>query len=317
MENKRHQYLLNVVFLAGLLLLALNDHVFKGAYGNWWTGKLSDFAGVLILPLFLAYVFRLGKRTAVAATVVLFTTFKSGYSQPMIDAWNGLGLFHLGRVVDYSDLLAFMVLPLSYRVLSRPEDYALRLQFPRQVSRYALLPLTLLFFVATSPPDSYIIIGPEIGSCCQEPPAIDSLGGGRLFIPTAFTPDGDGLNDRFQVIADEGIARIDTFFVVSLIDGDTVFRAENVTDISPATGWDGSDAGVTEASNYQFDIRLSAVDGSRRAYRGYVCALPCREPTGMARPVNLEVCGFADEIDLSTIFSDSLTTSEILDCFVE
>lgn len=316
--NKRNAYyLLNYVFLAGLLLLALNDHVLKEAYGNWWTGKLSDFAGVLILPLFLAYVFRAGKRTAVVATVLLFAGFKSGYSQPLIEAWNGLGLFHLSRVVDYGDLLAFMVLPLSYQVLSRPEDFAPRLRFSRQISRYALLPLTLVFFVATSPPDSYIIIGPEIGSCCQEPAAIDSLGNGVLFIPSAFTPDGDGINDRFQVMASDGIVRIDTFFVISLVDGDTVFRAENVTDISPATGWDGSDAGVTEPSNYSYDIRVSAADGSRRAYFGYVCALPCRESTGMPRPVNLEVCGFADEIDLGGIFTDSLTTAEILDCFVE
>lgn len=317
MKTKRHQHLLNGVFLTGLLLLALNDHVFKEVYGNWWTGKLSDFAGVLILPLFLAYVFRFGKRTAVVATVVLFATFKSGYAQPMIDTWNSLGLFHLSRVVDYSDLLAFLVLPLSYRVLSRPEDFAFRLRFSGQISRYALLPLTLVFFVATSAPDSYVLIGPEIGSCCQEFPRADSLGNGVLFIPTAFTPDGDGLNDRYQIIVNEGIARIDTFFVISLVDGDTVFRAENLTDISPATGWDGSDSGVIQASNYQYDIRVSAVDGTQGVYRGYICALPCREPTGMPRPVNLEFCGFANEVDLSTIFTDSLTTTEILDCFVE
>jgi hypothetical protein len=35
--NKHSQstYLLNTVFLAGLFVLALNDHFLKEAYGNW------------------------------------------------------------------------------------------------------------------------------------------------------------------------------------------------------------------------------------------------------------------------------------------
>lgn len=45
--------LLHPVTLAALFTLALNDHVLKQRCPGWWTGKLSDFAGVVLLPLFL------------------------------------------------------------------------------------------------------------------------------------------------------------------------------------------------------------------------------------------------------------------------
>jgi len=37
-------------FWAGVLLLLLNDHVLKRAFPSFWTGKLSDFAGLFITP---------------------------------------------------------------------------------------------------------------------------------------------------------------------------------------------------------------------------------------------------------------------------
>lgn len=48
----RKYYLLNVVFVIGLILLFLNDHFLKLAYSNWFTGKLSDFLALLLLPLY-------------------------------------------------------------------------------------------------------------------------------------------------------------------------------------------------------------------------------------------------------------------------
>ena len=45
--------LLHPVFLVGLALLLVNDHVLKHACPGWVTGKLSDFAAMLVTPLFL------------------------------------------------------------------------------------------------------------------------------------------------------------------------------------------------------------------------------------------------------------------------
>ena len=45
--------LLHPVTLSALFVLALNDHVLKHVCPGWWTGKLSDFAGVVLLPVFV------------------------------------------------------------------------------------------------------------------------------------------------------------------------------------------------------------------------------------------------------------------------
>lgn len=44
--------LLHPITLTALFTLALNDHVLKHVCPGWWTGKLSDFAGVVLLPVF-------------------------------------------------------------------------------------------------------------------------------------------------------------------------------------------------------------------------------------------------------------------------
>jgi gliding motility-associated-like protein len=59
----------------------------------------------------------------------------------------------------------------------------------------------------------------------------------RIFIPNAFSPDGDGVNDVFRVVA-EGLSIFD--FRISIFDrwGGEVFSGEGAS-----TGWDGKKAG--------------------------------------------------------------------------
>ncbi|NBD11782.1 hypothetical protein FOF48_28840 [Corallococcus sp. Z5C101001] len=45
--------LLHPVVLGAIVLLVLNDHVFKARWPSWWTGKLSDVAGLAMFPLLL------------------------------------------------------------------------------------------------------------------------------------------------------------------------------------------------------------------------------------------------------------------------
>jgi hypothetical protein len=45
--------LLHPVLLLALAVLVFNDHVLKATHPGWLTGKLSDFAVVVLLPLFL------------------------------------------------------------------------------------------------------------------------------------------------------------------------------------------------------------------------------------------------------------------------
>ncbi|MCC6526117.1 MAG: hypothetical protein IT373_25950 [Polyangiaceae bacterium] len=100
------------LWLGGLALLVLNDHVLKGsgALPGLVTGKLSDAAGMLVAPALAALVVRARGRHAVAlchlAVLVVFAAIK--VSRPAADAVEALaGVLGLRwRIwVDPSDLL--------------------------------------------------------------------------------------------------------------------------------------------------------------------------------------------------------------------
>ena len=73
-----------------------------------------------------------------------------------------------------------------------------------------------------------------------------------VFVPTAFTPNGDGLNDLVMPVA-VGIKQINYFSVYNRW-GQLVFK----TSIN-GKGWDGTIAGVPQGSNV-FVWMVSAVD---------------------------------------------------------
>lgn len=105
--------LVSPAFLVGLGLLLLNDFFLKPTFHNWFTGKLSDFAGLFIFPLFFTAFFSERKRWIYAVTGIGFVFWKSEFSQPFIDLWNAQPYYQIDRVVDYTDLVALLVLPLS------------------------------------------------------------------------------------------------------------------------------------------------------------------------------------------------------------
>lgn len=54
--------LLHPAAVTAVLVMALNDHWLKATYASWWTGKLSDVAGLIFFPLFLQAVVEVGQR---------------------------------------------------------------------------------------------------------------------------------------------------------------------------------------------------------------------------------------------------------------
>ena len=78
--------LVHPVPLVALTLMLLNDHVLKASYPGWLTGKLSDVAGLMLLPFVLLAgweVVRIarpglpaaGPRLAVASVIVAVVAF--------------------------------------------------------------------------------------------------------------------------------------------------------------------------------------------------------------------------------------------------
>lgn len=109
------------VFLIGTLVLLLNDFVLKYQYHNWFTGKLSDFVGLFVFTIFCIAIIPKHKFKIAIGVALFFIYWKSSYSQLFITHWNDLGLFSISRVIDYSDLIALISIPIAY-VFSKTKE---------------------------------------------------------------------------------------------------------------------------------------------------------------------------------------------------
>jgi len=120
-------------FLLALGILLVNDHYLKAAYPGWLTGKLSDFAGLFVLAVFIyavagRYLQSVGARGRTSTTkttrslitlhlaiAVSFVVWKIAPVELIFTTINKLVDIPLpGRVKDPTDLIALAILPLSY-----------------------------------------------------------------------------------------------------------------------------------------------------------------------------------------------------------
>ena len=112
--NELKQKILSRGFIVALLILVLNDFYFKKEFPGMITGKISDFAGLFAFPYFLSALFPGNKKSIYISTVVAFVLWKLPYADTFISLWNECMPYSIGRVVDYSDYLALIILPLSF-----------------------------------------------------------------------------------------------------------------------------------------------------------------------------------------------------------
>lgn len=118
-----YRALYHPLWLVSLGLLVINDHFLKGSgiLPAVVTGKLSDFAGLVVAPALLAVLLRLSSRQsfvlAHVATGAVFAGIKvlPGFARAF-EAVAGLGPFTWQITVDPTDLIALPALVVSYRV---------------------------------------------------------------------------------------------------------------------------------------------------------------------------------------------------------
>jgi len=94
----------------------------------------------------------------------------------------------------------------------------------------------------------------------------------QVYMANAFSPDGDGINDRFWVQG-TGIARVKNFRIFNRW-GQLVFERNNVTPNDPAQGWDGRVGGVPANPDvFVYTVEVLCENGVPYTYKGNVTIL--------------------------------------------
>jgi hypothetical protein len=136
-----------------LALLLVNDLYFKAQFGNWFTGKLSDFAGLVAFALFWSAVFPRHTKLVHVAIGVGFVLWKLPLADPMLTLWNSSAPLDFARVTDLTDLMALGMLPLSFYHFRQLGMRGSGIAISGQVALLkttAVCTVSLLAFVATT-----------------------------------------------------------------------------------------------------------------------------------------------------------------------
>jgi gliding motility-associated-like protein len=91
----------------------------------------------------------------------------------------------------------------------------------------------------------------------------------QVYIPNAFSPDGDGINDILMVRG-KGVARVKSFRIFNRF-GQVVFEKQNFDANDPGSGWDGRVNGVPASPDvYVFMAEVLCTAGATYNYKGNV-----------------------------------------------
>lgn len=91
----------------------------------------------------------------------------------------------------------------------------------------------------------------------------------QVFIPNAFSPDGDGVNDILMVRG-KGVSTVKSFRIFNRY-GQVVFEKQNFSANDPSAGWDGRVNGVPASPDvYVFTAEVLCTAGANYTYKGNI-----------------------------------------------
>lgn len=89
-----------------------------------------------------------------------------------------------------------------------------------------------------------------------------------LYTPTAFSPNGDGINDLWLPLSHPAVARIEQLIIFDRW-GNQVFQASDLLPNAVEAGWDGRRAGETLAAGvFAWHCVITTTDEQQLSYRG-------------------------------------------------
>jgi hypothetical protein len=144
----KQEKLFSFGFLFSLGVLLLNDFFLKNKFPGIITGKISDFAGLFAFPFFFAAFFPKKRKIIYCSTFILFIIWKLPLTDIFIEFWNQNMRYSIGRIIDYTDYIALLILPVSY--FYKP-NYHIQLDTVFiKTAKIAIIGVSLFSFLATA-----------------------------------------------------------------------------------------------------------------------------------------------------------------------
>ena len=159
-NNKVLGILITWPFLLCLIVLLVNDWFLKDIFHNFITGKLSDFSGIAVIALLLFSSIPKQKLWSYLFIASAFLWWKSPLSDGFIQFINSHSSMNIGRVIDYSDLWALIILPVCHYVVINLQKFEIASLVSRKIISLPLAVITLFAIMGTaqfSTHQSYVI----------------------------------------------------------------------------------------------------------------------------------------------------------------
>ncbi len=97
---------------------------------------------------------------------------------------------------------------------------------------------------------------------------------GNIYVPNAFSPNDDGINDVLTLFADEKQVRQVVSFQVFTRWGESVFEGFGLRPNDVTMGWDGNARGKkVDVGVYVWFAEVELVNGERRVVKGDVVVI--------------------------------------------
>ncbi len=121
---------------------------------------------------------------------------------------------------------------------------------------------------------TYEVCAVECPEVCAQAQVTLNISAKKIYIPNAFSPNGDGHNDYFYVSGDpNSIKGINKFSVFNRW-GAQIFGTKNIPINQPDLGWDGSFKGEKASQNvYIYFVEVEFIDGSTLIFSGDISVL--------------------------------------------
>jgi len=126
--------------------------------------------------------------------------------------------------------------------------------------------------------------------CCNSDGISDTPGNARIYLPTIFSPNGDGVNDHFFLFGDS--VRKVVLFEIRNTRGKLVYQAKDVEANDHTKGWDGKVNGNVVKGIYAVTLVVEAIDRTIREYESSVCNYPCGQSNEVT---SLHNCHYPDD----------------------